>query len=170
MSTTLAGWSTKTPRQYTAPEREVAFLIYAGQGAHSLRKTAQITGIHRETLGQWAEQDDWTGRLDGAGNAAFQSVELAYAMFPHLLRAASNAWLEILTDPKANANARVKLIELAYGMHGMIVPKQSMAVVQHLTAGESKPTIRVSALADLDPDQLAAFTVGATDDDDDTEG
>jgi hypothetical protein len=144
-------------RRYTPEEREVALMVWMGEGSQNLTRTAQLTGVSRFTLMKWQEQDDWKGRLEGIGTARNEVAKLASAMLPHLWRAATGAWLEILTNPKANDNARVKLIEMTYGMYGMVVPKQSVSVIQHLTDQADKTVVSMKDLLALEPDQLAAW-------------
>lgn len=151
-------------RRYSEAERDAAFLVYAGAGKQNFVTTSFLTRVHRNTLSAWAEEDDWVGRLEASGTAAQDAVAVAKAMFPHLLTAASGRWLEILSDPEANQNAQAKLIEMAYGMYGMVVPKQSMSVVQHLTDQGGKTTISLKDLESLDPDQLEQWTGQAEED------
>jgi len=150
-------------RPYTPAERDAAFLVYLGAGKRSMTETSNLTGITRQSLYAWADEDHWEDRINGTdnsstGTAALHGAEVARAMFPHLVQLASDRALRILADDKGNQNAQVKLALEVWGMHGWVAPKQSMSVVQHLTDQADQRVISMKDLAGLDPDQLAAWT------------
>lgn len=152
-------------RGYQGAEREAAFLVYCGAGGRELSRTARLVRVHRDTLRRWRDEDRWDQRLeevegDGTSNvgAVPSAVLVAQQLFPTLLLAAADRWLTILTsDEPRFVNAQAKLIELAFGLNGMVQPKGGGVTLRQDLGEGASLSVRVSDLRQLTPEQLATF-------------
>jgi hypothetical protein len=146
---------------HPAAVRDAAFLVYVGAGGQSLAKTSLMTGIHHETLAEWRDRDGWPDRIAegfSAGyGAATSALAIAHALFPTLLRVAADRWLAILSDPKGHQPTQAKLIELALGMSGLVMPKAPTATIERDSDGRTRVSLRLSDLSQLTPEEQRTF-------------